>query len=90
MASALTALGSMPSLAHAQIDKGDAKIAEEAFIYGFPMVMNCWHVHVQLRPFAVDKLTPDEKTALETGMKSEGQKPDCSKNRSKLTFPVAH
>jgi hypothetical protein len=41
MASALTALGSMPSLAHAQIDKGDAKIAEEAFIYGFPMVMNC-------------------------------------------------
>jgi hypothetical protein len=40
MAFALTALGTMPSMAHAQVDKGDAKIAKDAFIYGFPMVMN--------------------------------------------------
>jgi hypothetical protein len=36
----LTVLGIMPSMAHAQADKGEAKIAEEAFIYGFPLVMN--------------------------------------------------
>ncbi len=30
----------LPLTAHAQVDNGNAKIAEEAFIYGFPMVMN--------------------------------------------------
>ena len=37
---ALTVPVAMPSLADAQGDKGNATIAEEAFIYGFPMVMN--------------------------------------------------
>jgi hypothetical protein len=40
MSFTLIALGAMPSMAHAQGDKGKSKIAEEAFIYGFPMVMN--------------------------------------------------
>jgi hypothetical protein len=40
MSFTLIALDAMPSMAHAQGDKGKSKIAEEAFIYGFPLVMN--------------------------------------------------
>jgi hypothetical protein len=41
MAFTLTMLGATPSLSQEQLGKGETKkIAEEAFIYGFPMVMN--------------------------------------------------
>jgi hypothetical protein len=36
----LTVLGATPGISRAQVDKGKARIAEQAFIYGFPMVMN--------------------------------------------------
>ena len=37
----LTVVGAIPSKAQGEVGKGEAKqIAEEAFIYGFPMVMN--------------------------------------------------
>jgi hypothetical protein len=41
MALALSMLGAIPSLAQENPGKGETtQIAEEAFIYGFPMVMN--------------------------------------------------
>jgi hypothetical protein len=41
MAFTLTMLGATPSLSQEQLGEGETKkIAEEAFIYGFPMVMN--------------------------------------------------
>jgi hypothetical protein len=36
----LTVLGAMPGVARAQGETGNANVAEDAFIYGFPMVMN--------------------------------------------------
>jgi hypothetical protein len=56
----LTVLGIMPSMVHAQADKGEAKIAEEAFIYGFPMVMN----YAVFYQYFVDKSDPSYKAAL--------------------------
>src|SRR4029077_12885176 len=50
----LTVLGIMPSLANAQADKREAKIAEEAFIYGFPLVMN----YAVFYQYFVDKSDP--------------------------------
>ena len=56
----LAALGTMPSMARAQVDKGEARIAEEAFIYGFPMVMN----YAVFYQYFVDKLDPSYKAPL--------------------------
>ena len=56
----LTVLGIMPSLANAQADKREAKIAEEAFIYGFPLVMN----YAVFYQYFVDKSDPSYKAAL--------------------------
>ena len=60
MTLALTVLGIMPSLANAQADKREAKIAEEAFIYGFPLVMN----YAVFYQYFVDKSDPSYKAAL--------------------------
>jgi hypothetical protein len=56
----LTVLGTMPSMAHARLDKGKAKIAEEAFIYGFPMVMN----YAVFYQYFIDKSDPSYKAPL--------------------------
>src|ERR1700688_376803 len=53
-------LGMMPGMAHAQADKGKAKIAEEAFIYGFPMVMN----YAVFHQYFIDKSDPSYKAPL--------------------------
>jgi len=50
----LTVLGAMPRAAHAQADNGKSKIAEEAFIYGFPMVMN----YAVFYQYFIDKSDP--------------------------------
>ena len=60
MAFTLTVLGTMPSVANAQVDKGNAKIAEEAFIYGFPMVMN----YAIFYDYFIDKSSPSYKAPL--------------------------
>jgi hypothetical protein len=60
MAFTLTVLGTMPSVANAQIDRGKAKIAEEAFIYGFPMVMN----YAVFHDYFIDKSSPSYKAPL--------------------------
>ena len=58
MAVTLTVLGAMPSMAHAKLGKGEAKqITEEAFIYGFPMVMN----YAVFYEYFVDKASPEYK-----------------------------
>ena len=56
----LTVLGIMPSMVHAQADKGKAKTAEQAFIYGFPMVMN----YAVFYDYFVDKSSPGYKAPL--------------------------
>jgi hypothetical protein len=56
----LTALGTMPRMAHAQVDKAKAKIAEDAFIYGFPMVMN----YAVFYQYFIDKSDPSYKAPL--------------------------
>src|ERR1700735_2534788 len=56
----LMVLGMMPGMAHAQADKGKAKIAEEAFIYGFPMVMN----YAVFHQYFIDKSDPSYKAPL--------------------------
>jgi hypothetical protein len=55
-----TLLNTIPSMAHAQVHKGEAKIAEEAFIYGFPMVMN----YAVFYNYFVDKSSPGYKAPL--------------------------
>ena len=47
-------------MAHAQVGKGKAKIAEEAFIYGFPMVMN----YAVFHDYFIDKSSPSYKAPL--------------------------
>jgi len=56
----LAVLGAMPSVANAQADKGKAKIAKEAFIYGFPMVMN----YAVFYQYFVDKSDPSYKAPI--------------------------
>jgi hypothetical protein len=60
----LMALGTIPSMSHearAQTDKEDtAKIAEEAFIYGFPMVMN----YAVFHEYFIDKSSSQFKAPL--------------------------
>jgi len=60
MAIALIVLGAMPSMSHAQVDKSKARIAEEAFIYGFPMVMN----YAVFHDYFIDKSSPSYKAPL--------------------------
>jgi hypothetical protein len=50
----------MARVAHAQADKGKSKIAEEAFIYGFPMVMN----YAVFYKYFIDKSDPSYKAPL--------------------------
>ncbi len=56
----LTVLGAMPRAAHAQADDGKSKIAEEAFMYGFPMVMN----YAVFYQYFIDKSDPSYKAPL--------------------------
>src|ERR1700734_969000 len=56
----LTVLGTMPSMAHAQMDHSKGKIAEEAFIYGFPMVVN----YAVFYQYFIDKSDPSYKAPL--------------------------
>ena len=56
----LAAMIAMPSMACAQVGKGKAKIAEEAFIYGFPMVMN----YAVFYQYFIDKSDPSYKAPL--------------------------
>src|SRR4029450_5183862 len=58
MAFTLAVLVSLPSVARAELRKGEPQqIAEEAFIYGFPMVMN----YAVLYEYFVDKSSPEYK-----------------------------
>jgi hypothetical protein len=58
MSFTFTVVGSMPSMAHAQVDKGKiTQIAEQAFIYGIPMVMN----YTVFYQYFVDKSSPEDK-----------------------------
>jgi hypothetical protein len=56
----LAVMIAMPSITHAQADKGKAAIAEEAFIYGFPMVMN----YAVFYQYFIDKSSPSFKAPL--------------------------
>jgi hypothetical protein len=60
----LIAIGMMPGMAQmaqAQSDKADtAQIAEEAYIYGFPMVMN----YAVFYQYFIDKSDPSYKAPL--------------------------
>ncbi|HXR25589.1 MAG TPA: DUF1254 domain-containing protein, partial [Candidatus Binataceae bacterium] len=54
-------LATMPSMVNAQVDNAETKqIAEEAFIYGFPMVMN----YAVFYQYFVDKSSPEYKAPL--------------------------
>ena len=56
----LTTTPGIARVAHAQVDKGKARIAEEAFIYGFPMVMN----YAVFHDYFIDKSSPSYKAPL--------------------------
>jgi len=56
----LTVLSAVPSMAHAQVAKGRAELAEEAFIYGFPMVMN----YAVFHDYFIDKSSPSFKAPV--------------------------
>jgi hypothetical protein len=57
----LTVLGSVPSMGQDKRTKDEAKqIAEEAFIYGFPMVMN----YAVFYEYFVDKTSPEYKAPI--------------------------
>jgi len=61
MAAGLTLLVALPNLARADLPKGETeKIAEDAFIYGFPIIMN-YGVFYQ---YFVDKASPEYKTTV--------------------------
>jgi hypothetical protein len=61
MALAVSVLGAIPSLAQETPGKGEtAQIAEEAFIYGFPMVMN----YAVFYDYFVDKSSPAYKAPI--------------------------
>jgi hypothetical protein len=58
---AFIVLGAIPTLAQENPDKGEtAQIAEEAFIYGFPMVMN----YTVFYQYFVDKFSPAYKAPI--------------------------
>jgi hypothetical protein len=56
----LTVLRGMPGVARAQGDTGRSKVAEEAFIYGFPMVMN----YAIFYDYFIDRSSPSYKAPL--------------------------
>jgi len=56
----LAVFGTVPSMADAQVDKSKAQLAEEAFIYGFPMVMN----YAVFYDYFVDKSSPEYKAPV--------------------------
>ena len=61
MAFALTVLSTIPNMAHAQVGQDESKqIAEEAFIYGLPLVMN----YAVFYQYFVDKSSPEYKTTV--------------------------
>src|SRR5712671_6945765 len=60
MALTLTVLGAMPGIARAQGATGKAKTAEEAFIYGFPMVMN----YAVFYDYFIDRSSPSYKAPI--------------------------
>jgi hypothetical protein len=61
MALTVTVLGALPSLAQENPGKGEtAQIAEEAFIYGFPMVMN----YAVFYDYFIDKSSPAYKAPI--------------------------
>ncbi len=61
MAFTLIVLGAMPSMAQDKRANGEAKqIAEQAFIYGFPMVMN----YAVFYEYFVDKTSPEYKAPI--------------------------
>ncbi len=60
MALAFTVLVILPSKADVQADEGNARIAEEAFIYSFPMVMN----YAVFYDYFVDKSSPNYKAPI--------------------------
>jgi hypothetical protein len=60
IATVLTTAPRIARVAHAQVDKGKVKIVEQAFIYGFPMVMN----YAIFYDYFVDKSSPSYKTPL--------------------------
>jgi hypothetical protein len=61
MAVALIALSAAPSIAQSPLAPGEAKqIAEEAFVYGFPMVMN----YAVFYQYFVDKSSPEYKAPI--------------------------
>ncbi len=61
MALAIAVLGAAPCVAQDKLDKGEVEaITEEAFIYGFPMVMN----YAVFYEYFVDKASPEYKTAF--------------------------
>jgi hypothetical protein len=61
LAFAVTMLSTRPEMASAQVDQGKTtEIAEEAFIYGFPMVMN----YAVFYQYFIDKSDPSYKAPL--------------------------
>jgi hypothetical protein len=57
----LTVLGNMPRMAHARVDREQTRqIAEQAFIYGFPMVMN----YAVFHDYFIDTSSPGYKAPL--------------------------
>jgi hypothetical protein len=63
MALTLTVLGAMPYVAHAEAGNGNrSQVIEEAFIYGFPMVMN----YTVFYQYFVDTSSPEYKAPFNT------------------------
>src|SRR5712671_7859765 len=60
MALTLTVLGAMSDIARAEGDTGKAQPAEEAFIYGYPMVMN----YAVFYDYFIDRSSPSYKAPL--------------------------
>jgi hypothetical protein len=61
LAFVVAVLSTIPGMLNAQVDQGKTeKIAEEAFIYGFPMVMN----YAVFYQYFIDKSDPSYKAAL--------------------------
>jgi hypothetical protein len=61
MAFTLAVMGAMPSMAHAKLAKGETEqIAEAAFIYGLPMVMN----YAVFYEYFVDESSPQYKAPI--------------------------
>jgi hypothetical protein len=60
-AASLILLAALPNLARADLAKGETeKIAEEAFLYGFPVIMN-YGIFYQ---YFIDKASPEYKTPI--------------------------